>query len=84
MVSPEFLTSTYITSNELPPLLKAAESEGLTIFWIPVKPSNYESTEINHYHAAHRPDQPLSTLSDEERNEAFVVIAGKLKDALGI
>jgi len=84
MVSPDFLTSSYITSNELPPLLKAATSEGLILFWIPVKPSSYASTEINHYHAAHPPDQPLSNLNDGERDEAFVVIAKKLMDALGI
>jgi len=84
MVSPAFLASAYIANNELPPLLRAASSEGLTIFWIPVMSSNYEQSEINQYQAAHPPSKPLSTLNAEECDEAFAAITSKLIEALGL
>ena len=36
MASPQFFASDYITKEELSRMLKAVDSDGLTIFWIPV------------------------------------------------
>ncbi|QLE54960.1 COR domain-containing protein [Nostoc sp. TCL26-01] len=82
MVSPNFLASDFIADNELPPLLNAAEAEGLTIIWIPLSFSSYEETEIAEYQAAHEPKNPLKKLSESELDEALVNICKKIKVAV--
>jgi len=84
LVSPEFLNSSYITSSELPKMLSAAQSEGMTIFWIPVRPSSYKRSPIAEFQAAHPPDKPLSGLTNAEQDQALVDIGEKLARVLGI
>jgi internalin A len=83
LVSTNFLNSDFIDRNELPPLLDAAESEGLTIVWIPVSASLYEETAIEKYQSAHPPTQPLDSLSPAAVNQALVEICKKIKSAMG-
>lgn len=82
LVSPDFLASDFIDKHELPPLLDAAEQEGLTIIWIPISASAYHKTEIEAYQAAHNPGQPLDDLSKPERNKAWVEICKKIEAAM--
>lgn len=84
LVTPAFLDSSFIQKHELPPLLNAAKSEGLTIFWIPVEPSSYDHYEISNFQAAYSPNEPLYSLKGAKRNQALVEIASKLAKALGI
>jgi TIR domain-containing protein len=84
LVTPAFLQSPYIASDELPIMLRAANSEGLVIFPIPVKPSSYEQSELAPFQAAHPLSEPLSGLRAAKRDQAFVNIASKLADALGV
>ncbi|MBD1869636.1 leucine-rich repeat domain-containing protein [Cyanobacteria bacterium FACHB-471] len=81
LVSPDFLASDFIADQELPPLLNAAEQEGLTVFWIPISYSSYEETEIAKYQSAHPPQKPLDSLSPPDLNFALVNICKKLKAA---
>jgi hypothetical protein len=81
LVSPHFLASDFIDKNELPPLLKAAEEEGLTILWIAVSSSLYEATVIGDYQATNNPDRPLDLLRPSERTRQLVRIATKIKEA---
>lgn len=67
LVSPSFLESEFIANHELPPLLKAAEDDGLTVFWIYLSSCLYEETEIANYQAAHDVAKPLASLSKEKR-----------------
>jgi hypothetical protein len=60
LVSRDFIASDFVAENELPPLLKAAEQEGLVIFWLCLNDCLYEETEIPRYQAAHNPAKPLS------------------------
>ncbi|MFS0516698.1 COR domain-containing protein [Nostoc sp. UIC 10607] len=79
LVSPDFLASDFIADNELPPLLDAAEAEGLTIIWIPLSFSSYDETEIEKYQSAHPPNQPLDSLNPAQENKALVDICKKIK-----
>ncbi|MEH2202520.1 MAG: leucine-rich repeat domain-containing protein, partial [Nostoc sp.] len=82
LVSPNFIASDFIHKDELPPLLNAAEQEGLTIIWIPISGSSYRKTDIQEYQAAHSPDKPLDGLSKAECNQAWVKICEKVEEAI--
>ena len=81
LVSPTFLASNFIRENELPPILKKAESEGLTILWVAVSTSIYEPTPISEYQAAHDPSIPLDRLSLADVNSELKKICLKIVDA---
>ena len=81
MVSQNFLASDFITKHELPPLLNAAEQEGLKVIWVPVGYCLYEETEIEPYQAVHNPSQPLESLKGAKLNQALVKICQEIKAA---
>lgn len=78
LVSRYFLHSEFIAKNELPPLLDAAEKDGLVIAWIAVGFSSYEETNIADYQAANDPARPLNSLSESETDFTLVKIAKAL------
>ncbi len=78
LVSPAFLASDFIANNELPLLLKAAQEDGATIFWIYLSSCLYEHTEIANFQAAHTPLKPLDLLGKPERQAVLSPVCGKL------
>jgi hypothetical protein len=82
LVSPEFLASNFIAESELPPLLQAAEGGGLTILWIAVKPSLYDTTAIEEYQALNDPSKPLATIRKGERGKVLVDICKQIEQAV--
>ena len=81
LVSRNFLASDFIADEEIPPILAAAKSEGLTIVWVPIGASLYEETDIADYQAAHDPNKPLNGLTEAELDSALVSIAKEIRDA---
>ena len=78
LVSPNFLGSDSIAKHQLPPLLEAAEKDGVPILWVAVTPSLYEETEIGKYQAANDPSKPLDSLKGRALNAELVSIARKI------
>ncbi|OUC13075.1 MAG: hypothetical protein B0A82_18890 [Alkalinema sp. CACIAM 70d] len=79
LVSPNFIASDFIADNELPPLLDAAQANGLKIFWIPISYSSHTEMDFNKYQAAHNPKQPLASLPLVEQDRVLVKICQDIK-----
>ena len=78
LVSSNFLNSEFIAKQELPPLLEAAEKEGLTIFWIYLSSCLYNRTQIRDYQAAQAPLEPLDLLNEAEQKAMLAKICDML------
>jgi internalin A len=82
LVSVEFLASEFIHTVELPSLLEAAASEGLTVLWVPIDFNLVDQTPIHPFQAAHDPEQPLISLSEAERSRALRKIGQRVIAAM--
>ncbi len=80
LVSANFLASDFIAENELPPILKAAEEDGLKIIWIPINYCLYSETDIGQFQAALNPSTPLASLSEPALNKSLVEISRIIRD----
>jgi formylglycine-generating enzyme required for sulfatase activity len=78
LVSQPYLDSEFIAENELPPLLEAAEKEGLIIYWYCVSSALYEQTPIARYQAAHDVGRPLDHLTRPRRMALWKETCAKL------
>jgi len=82
LVSDDFLASEFVINKELPPLLRAAEAEGLCILWVCLGPCFYEATPIHEYQAVLPPGEPLEAMGPVQQKMALKTIAGTIRDAL--
>ena len=82
LVSADFLASAYISANELPPLLAAAENDGARIFIVIIKPCAFEDTELAQYQAVNRPSRPVEALGSVGRDGVWTNVARLVKEAL--
>jgi hypothetical protein len=78
LVSQNFLASPWINESELPPLLEAAEKEGLIILWIAVSASSYKVTPIEQYRAVNNPDRPLNEIPSTKRDRELLEISERI------
>ena len=82
LVSPEFLASRFITRNELPPLLKAAEEEGVTILCVILRDSLFQDSNIRVFQSVNPPSNPLSEMGRGKRDTVWVKVARAVKQCL--
>jgi hypothetical protein len=81
LVTTDYLASEFIADNELPPILSAAEHDGLTILWVYIGACLYTHTVIAEYQAAHDISRPLNILTPARRELALVAIANRIIEA---
>lgn len=81
LVSQDFLNSDFISNNELPQLLDAAEQDGVKILWIAVRPCTVDDSEINKYQAVHK-DPPLDMLEPAHCEAKLLEIYKQIKEVV--
>jgi serine/threonine protein kinase len=85
LVSPAFIASSFIQKEELRALLAAREKGELSLFWVPIEESLFETTELKALQAAPGcdPARPLNALSEVERQRTIVTICRRLLEEMG-
>ncbi|MBK9045931.1 MAG: toll/interleukin-1 receptor domain-containing protein [Bacteroidetes bacterium] len=72
LVSADFLASDFISTNELPPLLKSAEKKGTTIIPVIIKPCRFlREPSISQFQAINDPMNPLCKLFEHEQESIY-------------
>ena len=82
LISADFLSSEFIASNELPPLLEAAEKEGALILPIILSPSLFtDIPSLSRFQSVNPPDRPLIDMTKGEQEKYFVKAAKSILEA---
>lgn len=80
LISADFLSSEFISTDELPPLLIAAESQGTIILSIIIGPCLFQETKsLSRFQSVNPPHRPLSRITKNEQEEIFVKVAKTIK-----
>lgn len=84
LISADFLASDFIVTNELPPLLAAAERDGTLIIPLIVKPSRFvRDDSLSCFQALNDPKEPLIKMGEGEREEVYSRLAEIVELNLG-
>lgn len=83
LVSTDFLASDFITNDELPPLLKAAQNDGTAILPLILKPCLYTlHKSLAEFQSVNDPSNALSKLTESEQEEVLVKLAKRIAEIL--
>lgn len=66
LVSTDFLASDFISSDELPPILRKAEEDGTRILSLIVSPCEFIDSELGEFQAINDPERTLADLGTDE------------------
>lgn len=83
LISADFVASDFISTNELPPLLEAAKSEGVVMFPVYLKACRVPS-EISRFHAVNPPSKPLIKMHSAYREDLWTKLARDIEGALQV
>jgi hypothetical protein len=81
LVSADFLASDFIASDELPPLLEAADQGRTVILPVILSPSRLPAT-LSKFQAVNDPLRPLSSLKKLKQDAVFVKLAERIESLL--
>jgi hypothetical protein len=82
-ISANFMASDFIIEDELPPLLKAAEDDGVVIVSVAVGVADVSDFEISELQWINNPDKPLNELIISKRDRVFLNLSKKIKEIMG-
>jgi hypothetical protein len=83
LISANFLASDFISSEELPRLLAAAEAGGAVILPVIVSSSRFiETPALSRFQAVNPPDRPLNRLSKAAQEDVLVKVSAAVERAL--
>lgn len=83
LISADFMASDFIIENELPPILAKAEVKGTKILPVIVSPCRFSrEPSLNRFQAANSPNEPLSGMSDVQREVIFDQLASDIERSL--
>ena len=81
LISADFLASDFIAENEIPPLLHAAQEEGVKILPVVLKPCTFSTVDaLAQFQAVNDPSLPLISLNEAERESIWVKLAQTIHD----
>lgn len=85
LVSPDYLDSAFIRDKELRVLLARARRRQLSLYWVPVRDSLFETVGLNQWQAAPgcHPKHPLIAMPAAEREQAIVAVCRAILDEMG-
>lgn len=76
LVSADFLASEFITTDELPSLLAAAEDEGARIIPVIIKPCRFlRDDSLSRFQALNDPKMPVIRMDEADREELYARLA---------
>ncbi len=83
LVSADFLASDFIRTDELPPLLAAADAEGATILPLVRSPCRFAQTAgLAQFQSLNPPSRPLTAMAKNEQEALFTKVANEVEKAL--
>lgn len=80
LISPNFLASDFIATDELPPLLKAAAQEGTSILPLFLSTSMFPMTSLSEFQAVNGPEHPLDLLTEGQVNQTLFQVAKRIHE----
>lgn len=85
LVSQDYLACDEILETELRPLLEAGRTQGLPVFWLPIRYSTYRLSPIINATPLHDPERPLGSIQSQALTEhALIQVCERLAAALNL
>jgi hypothetical protein len=83
LVSADFLASDFVATDELPPLLRAAEKEGAVIMPLIIGHSRFSRTpSLSQFQTVNDPAAPLASMTSNRREKTLVIVADQIESFL--